>query len=141
MPNYFKLMKKGTTESIAFTQVDAEICAHFVVDCNAIRWFHYWYPSIMEWGIACGRTFVKQRADILKDLHEERKKRKVFTEEYDSLTVKDIQPLTEELESRLCNLGHEIVIVNEEIARRLTTLEILDWLDTNYDAESWYQQR
>lgn len=64
MPNCFQLISKATGQAERFVEVDEKMCKHFGVPCDPEQWHFYWYPTIMEWGIAMNRSFQKQLQDI-----------------------------------------------------------------------------
>ena len=64
MPQYFQLISKATGQPATFTDIDAAMCKHFGAECHEVNWHHHWYPLVMEWGVAFGKTFAE-----MKDIH------------------------------------------------------------------------
>ena len=46
MPNCFQLTRKNEKEPSKLTLIDEEICKHFRVAPDPVKWFHNWYDII-----------------------------------------------------------------------------------------------
>lgn len=68
MPNYFQLLDRVEGKATPFNSIDAQLCDHFGVPVHEKNWYFNWYPVIMEWGVACGRSFEKQLSDVEEQL-------------------------------------------------------------------------
>ncbi len=73
MPNCFSLSRKGSTEFVFFQTVDEEMCKHFQVECDPVKYMSGWY-DIIGFRLACGKSFSDQRkiyqAEIDKPEHD-----------------------------------------------------------------------
>lgn len=56
MPACIQLFKKGESTPTTFQQIDEEICAHFNVPCDPVRWYEQWYDCICVF-LAMGKSF------------------------------------------------------------------------------------
>ena len=63
MPVCFQLFKKGSTEPEVFQDIDVEICNHFGVEVDDVKWYCDWYDCIGVL-LATGRTFQQ-----VKEVH------------------------------------------------------------------------
>lgn len=69
MPNCFQLFKKSEpTVACRFCDVDDEMCAHFGVTPDPVKYYLGWY-DVIGLGIALGQSWDKMR-DIHKDWPE-----------------------------------------------------------------------
>ncbi len=68
MPNCFQLVRKAKPEEgpVRLVLIDEELCNHFKVDCDPVKWFHGWYDFI-GYGLAAGKSFAEIRT-ICTDL-------------------------------------------------------------------------
>lgn len=73
MPNYFMLTRKSDPEAggVKFTDIDAEMCAHFNVPCDENKWYMDWY-RYLGLALAHGKTFdeVRQAAKSDAESHD-----------------------------------------------------------------------
>lgn len=46
MPACFQLTRKGESEPANLIEVDAEMCKHFNVECDPVKYHYGWYDSI-----------------------------------------------------------------------------------------------
>lgn len=60
MPACFSLTRKGESKPKTLQAIDAELCTHFGVPCDPIRWYASWY-NIIGFNLACGTGFSEQR--------------------------------------------------------------------------------
>jgi hypothetical protein len=65
MPNCFSLTRKSNPEAgaVPLAQVDKEMCEHFNVPCNPVKYYQDWY-NWLGYGFAMGRSFDDMRAYI-----------------------------------------------------------------------------
>ncbi len=59
MPNCFQLSRPGVGP-VALQTIDEEMCKHFEVPCDPVRWYREWY-NIIGLGLACGKSFEQLR--------------------------------------------------------------------------------
>lgn len=64
MPQYFQLISKQNGEPESFQHVDDQMREHFGAPPDPKEWYEYWYPVLMEWGVAFGKSFAQ-----LRELH------------------------------------------------------------------------
>lgn len=66
MPNCFSLSRKtDPNTAVAFSVIDAELCAYLNVECHPVKYHCDWYETI-GYAIAVGVTFEKMR-DAVKN--------------------------------------------------------------------------
>lgn len=111
MPNYVVMRRKGEKEAVSFQEIDAEMCAHFGVECHPVNWFGGWYSSIVE-----RLSYMNGYADVRSAL---------------------IQTRDEAIE----NGGYsdqEKEEIGEYFSEKLL---ILDYLEAHFDVDSFYQPK
>lgn len=99
MPNVFNLFwRPDGAVPVRGTVVDEEMCKHFGVACDPVKWYHYWFDTI-GFDLAMGGSFAKQREKLLAQIANEQ------------------DPKEKAWDQR--------------------TLEIVDWLDANFNVDAF----
>jgi hypothetical protein len=63
MPACFQLYRKAdgeNAEPVAFQTIDEEMCAHFNVPCDPVKYLHGWYDNI-GFSLAIGKNWDQMR--------------------------------------------------------------------------------
>jgi hypothetical protein len=72
MPACFQLFPKNDpTKAAALSQVDDAMCAHFQVEPDPVRYYHWWFDSI-GYRLATGKTFDEIRKEYVSYREEDR---------------------------------------------------------------------
>ena len=73
MPVCFQLFRKdgSSREPLVLQDVDEEICKHFEVPCDPVKWVCGWFDSI-GFRLACGKSFAQIREEFGRYVEEEK---------------------------------------------------------------------
>jgi hypothetical protein len=58
MPQCFQLLRDG--EAVPLASIDEEMCRHFVVTCDTVRYFSSWY-DVIGFELSMGRSWSEIR--------------------------------------------------------------------------------
>jgi hypothetical protein len=70
VPNCFQLARKSEPEKpIALSVIDEEMCQHFKVETDPIKYYLGWF-DIIGFKLACGKSFIQIVASLAKSMSE-----------------------------------------------------------------------